>query len=149
MAMNGNEGGSAYPPNPDVKSGSCLIAGFQPLTVFCPSYWNAYKAESGATFSIDMVRLKLSFINGKKSKRWKPLLQASQKASERSGRLEAMEAEKMRLEARLRALEGELATSKARLRTATAEQKALSEGCQRCEQGIANLQNDLTMLEAE
>ena len=27
MAMNGNEGGSAYPPNPDVKSGSCLIAG--------------------------------------------------------------------------------------------------------------------------
>lgn len=65
MAMNRNEGGSAYPPNPDVKSGSCLIAGFQPLTVFCPSYWNAYKTESGATFSIDMVRLKLSFINGK------------------------------------------------------------------------------------
>lgn len=65
MAMNQNEGGSAYPPNPDVKSGSCLIAGFQPLTVFHPSYWNAYKAESGATFSIDMVRLKLSFINGK------------------------------------------------------------------------------------
>lgn len=65
MAMNGNEGGSAYPPNPDVKSGSCLIAGFQPLTVVHPSYWNAYKTESGATFSIDMVRLKLSFINGK------------------------------------------------------------------------------------
>jgi hypothetical protein len=65
MAMNGNEGGSAYPPNPDVKSGPCLIAGFQPLTVFHPTYWNAYKAESGATFSIDMVRLKLSFINGK------------------------------------------------------------------------------------
>lgn len=65
MEMNKNEGGSAYPPNPDVKSGSCLIAGFQPLTVFCPSYWNAYKTESGATFSIDMVRLKLSFINGK------------------------------------------------------------------------------------
>lgn len=68
MAMNKNEGGSAYPPNPDVKSGSCLIAGFQPLTVFCPSYWNAYKAESGATFSIDMVRLKMSFINGKGSR---------------------------------------------------------------------------------
>lgn len=60
MAMNGNEGGSAYPPNPDVKSGSCLIAGFQPLTVVHPTYWNAYKTESGATFSIDMVRLKLS-----------------------------------------------------------------------------------------
>ena len=68
-------------------------------------------------------------VFGKKSKRWKPLLQASQKASERSGRLEAMEAEKRSLEARLKALEGELATSKARLRTATAEQKALSEGC--------------------
>lgn len=65
MAMNGNEGGSAYPPNPDVKSGSCLIAGFQPLTVVHPTYWNAYKTESGATFSIDMVRLRLSFINGK------------------------------------------------------------------------------------
>lgn len=65
MAMNGNEGGSAYPPNPDVKSGSCLIAGFQPLTVVHPTYWNAYKTESGATFSIDMVRLKLSFINGR------------------------------------------------------------------------------------
>lgn len=208
-----------------MKSGSCLIAGFHALTDIHPSYWNAYKAESGATFSIDMVRLKLSFINGKgewlsthaqtfdcdsmsawtskirpggwyelwsfdlgdssvalgigfmepsckvnmkpmpseksrswtsgrsvfgkKSKRWKPLLQASQKASERSGRLEAMEAEKRSLEARLKALEGELATSQARLRTATAEQKALSEGCQRCEQGIANLQNDLTILEAE
>ena len=48
MAMNGNEGGSAYPPNPDVKSGSCLIAGFQPLTVVHPSYWNAYKTESTA-----------------------------------------------------------------------------------------------------
>ena len=65
MGMNENEGGSAYPPNPDVKSGSCLIAGFQPLTVVHPTYWNAYKTESGATFSIDMVRLKLSFINGK------------------------------------------------------------------------------------
>lgn len=25
MAMNKNEGSSAYPPNPDVKSGSCLM----------------------------------------------------------------------------------------------------------------------------
>ena len=65
MAMNENEGGSAYPPNPDVKSGSCLIAGFHALTDIRPSYWNAYKAESGATYSIDMVRLRLSFINGK------------------------------------------------------------------------------------
>lgn len=65
MAMNKNEGGSAYPPNPDVKFGPCLIAGFHVLTVMHPSYWNVYKAESGATFSIDMVRLKLSFINGK------------------------------------------------------------------------------------
>lgn len=51
-SMNENEGCSAYPPNPDVKSGSCLIAGFQPLTVVHPTYWNAYKTESGATFSI-------------------------------------------------------------------------------------------------
>ena len=65
MAMNENEGSSAYPPNPDVKSGSCLIAGFHQLSEVRPSYWNAYRAESGATFSIDMVRLKLSFINGK------------------------------------------------------------------------------------
>ena len=65
MGMNENEGSSAYPSNPDVKSGSCLIAGFHALTDIRPSYWNAYKAESGATFSIDMVRLKLSFINGK------------------------------------------------------------------------------------
>ena len=49
MAMNGNEGGSAYPPNPDVKSGSCLIAGFHALSCTSPSYWNAYKTESGAT----------------------------------------------------------------------------------------------------
>lgn len=61
MGMNENEGGSAYPPNPDVKSGSCLIAGFQPLTVVHPTYWNAYTTESGATFSIDMVRLSLTF----------------------------------------------------------------------------------------
>lgn len=53
------------PENGGLKSGPCLIAGFQPLTVVHPSYWNAYKTESGATFSIDMVRLKLSFINGK------------------------------------------------------------------------------------
>lgn len=48
MGMNENEGGSAYPPNQDVKSGSCLIAGFQPLTVFHPTYWNAYIGRRGA-----------------------------------------------------------------------------------------------------
>ena len=51
--------------NGGLKSGPCLIVGFQPLTVVHPSYWNACKTESGAAFSIDMVRLKLSFINGK------------------------------------------------------------------------------------
>ena len=50
--------------NGGLKSGPCLIAGFQPLTVVHPSYWNAYKTESGATFSIDMVRLKLSSQEG-------------------------------------------------------------------------------------
>lgn len=48
-SMNQNGGGSAYPPNPDVKSGSCLIAGFHALTVIHPPYWNAYRTESGAT----------------------------------------------------------------------------------------------------
>lgn len=48
-SMNENEDGSAYPPNQDVKSGSCLIAGFHALTDIRPSYWNAYKTESGAT----------------------------------------------------------------------------------------------------
>lgn len=41
MAMNENEGGSAYPPNPDVKSGSCLIAGFHALTDMCDGEWDA------------------------------------------------------------------------------------------------------------
>ena len=45
MAMNENEGGSAYPPNPGVKSGSCLIDGFHALTDIHPSYWNAYKTD--------------------------------------------------------------------------------------------------------
>lgn len=48
-SMNKNEGSSAYPPSADVKSVSCLIVGFQPLTVVHPSYWDAYKTESGAT----------------------------------------------------------------------------------------------------
>lgn len=46
MGTNENEGGSAYPPNPDVKSGSCLIAGFHALTDIRPSYWNAYLGQS-------------------------------------------------------------------------------------------------------
>ena len=78
MGMNGNEGGSAYPSNPDVKSGSCLIAGFHALTDIRPSYWNAYKAESGATFSIERdgsryskpPRRRQNALEG--SKRWKP-----------------------------------------------------------------------------
>ena len=37
------------PENGGMKSGPCLIAGFQPLTVVHPTYWNAYKTESGAT----------------------------------------------------------------------------------------------------
>lgn len=37
------------PENGGLKSGPCLIAGFHALTDIRPSYWNAYKAESGAT----------------------------------------------------------------------------------------------------
>lgn len=37
------------PENGGLKSGPCLIAGFHALSCIRPSYWNAYKAESGAT----------------------------------------------------------------------------------------------------
>lgn len=83
---------------------------------------------------------------GKKSKRWKPLLQASQKASERSGRPETMEAEKKDLEATLKALEAKLATSQARLQTLTDEQTRLSEACRDFEQGAQALESDLKLL---
>ena len=86
-------------------------------------------------------------VFGKKSKRWKPLLQASQKASERSGRLETMEAEKIRLEATLKGLEAKLATSQARLQTLTDEQTRLSEDCRYFEQGAQALESDLELLE--
>lgn len=72
--------------------------------------------------------------------------QASQKASERSGRLEAMEAEKMRLEATLKGLEAKLATSQARLQTLTDEQTRLSEDCRYFEQGAQALESDLGLL---
>lgn len=49
----------------EMKSGSCLIAGFHALTDTHPSYWNPHRCDSGAVFSIDMVRLNLSFIAGK------------------------------------------------------------------------------------
>ena len=92
-------------------------------------------------------------VFGKKSKRWKPLLQASQKASERSGRLETMEAEKKdleatlkALEATLKALEAKLTTSKARLQSLTDEQTRLSEACRDFEQGAQALESDLKLL---
>lgn len=47
MYKNGD--GSAYPPNPDVKSGSCLIAGFHALNDIRPSYWNEYRTEESAS----------------------------------------------------------------------------------------------------
>lgn len=65
MGMNRGEVGSAYPPNPDVKSGSCLIAGFHALTDIRPSYWNEYRTQNGESFTIDMVRLRLLFMAGK------------------------------------------------------------------------------------
>lgn len=64
MAMNGNEGGSAYPPNPDVKSGSCLIAGFRALSCTSPSYYNPYRGVNKNTLSVDMVRLSISDAQG-------------------------------------------------------------------------------------
>ena len=60
-SMNENEGGSAYPPNPDAKSGSCLIAGFHALSCTSPSYYNPYRGVNKNTLSVDMVRLSLTF----------------------------------------------------------------------------------------
>ena len=65
MGMDKNGEGSAYPPNPDVKFGSCLIAGFHQKSGTSPSYWNVYRTPNGESFSIDMVRLRLSFMSGK------------------------------------------------------------------------------------
>lgn len=59
--MNKNGGGSAYPPNPDVKSGPCLIAGFHALSCTSPSYYNPYRGSNKNTLSVDMVRLSLTF----------------------------------------------------------------------------------------
>ena len=44
--IDGTENG---PENGGMKSGPSLIAGFHQLSEVRPSYWNAYKAESGAT----------------------------------------------------------------------------------------------------
>ena len=48
-----------------MKSGPCLIAGFHALSDTHPSYWNPYHTDSGSIFSVDMVRLRLSFMSGK------------------------------------------------------------------------------------
>ena len=60
-SMNENEGSSAYPPNPDVKSGPSLIAGFHALSCTSPSYYNPYRGSNKNTLSVDMVRLSLTF----------------------------------------------------------------------------------------
>ena len=53
------------PENGNLKSGPCLIAGFHALSCTSPSYYNPYRGVNKNTLSVDMVRLKLSFINGK------------------------------------------------------------------------------------
>lgn len=53
------------PENGGLKSGPCLIAGFHALSCTSPSYYNPYRGVNKNTLSVDMVRLKLSFINGK------------------------------------------------------------------------------------
>lgn len=50
------------------NSGSCLIAGITDVNVGRPNYWHCNKTESGDTFSIDMVRLKLTF--GREGGEW-------------------------------------------------------------------------------
>lgn len=53
-----------YPSGFGEKSVSCLIGGFRALSDISPSYWNAYIADDGSRFSVDMVRLSLSFMSG-------------------------------------------------------------------------------------
>lgn len=48
-----------------MKSGPCLIVGFHALSDTHTSYWNPYHTDSGSIFSVDMVRLRLSFMSGK------------------------------------------------------------------------------------
>lgn len=59
MPMNQNDEGV------EMKSGPCLIAGFHALNDIRPSYWNCYRTDSGSVLSVDMVRLRLSFMTGK------------------------------------------------------------------------------------
>lgn len=47
------------------KSGSCLIAGFHQQTESSPSYFHPYGALDGDRFSVDMVRMDLTYPSGK------------------------------------------------------------------------------------
>lgn len=63
-------------PQADESSGNgsgeirpCLIGGFRGLTGTSPSYWNVFECIDGTRFSVDMVRLSISF-RGAKSGEW-------------------------------------------------------------------------------
>lgn len=65
MPIDCDGGAGACSPISKVESGSCLIARFHALTDISPSYWNVYRLNNESCFSIDMVRLSLSFKAGK------------------------------------------------------------------------------------
>ena len=75
-----------------------------------------------------------------------PLLKRSQRALERSSRLEAMESEKKALEARLKALESESAALNERISKREKERQTLTELCRDYESSAVDLERDLKML---
>ena len=78
-----------------------------------------------------------------------PLARLSQRAQERSGRVEELEAEKRALSERLRALEGESASLSVQTRMRESELWDLTNECESYERGCRELSDDLTLLEGE
>ena len=78
-----------------------------------------------------------------------PLRKRSQRALERSSRLEAMESEKKALEAKLKALEAESETLKGQISKRERELESLTELCRNYESGAVDLERDLKMLRYE
>lgn len=78
-----------------------------------------------------------------------PLRKRSQKALERSTRLEAMESEKKALEARLSALEAESAALNEQISKREGEWQTLTELCRDYESAAVDLERDLKMLRYE
>ena len=75
-----------------------------------------------------------------------PLARLSQRAQERSGRVEELEAEKRALSERLRGLEGESASLSVQIRMRESDLRALTAECEGYETGCRGFEDDLTIL---